>query len=72
MNEQLMIKNKYNNIQKKFKSVQSELNWLQETCKHPNVDTKHTSDRGNYDPSMDQYWIEYSCPDCGKFWTEAA
>ena len=70
MNEQLMIKNKYDQIQKKLKSVQSELEWLQETCTHPNADVKHKGDRSNYDPSMDGYWIEYNCPDCGKFWTE--
>jgi hypothetical protein len=70
MNEQQMIKNKYNQIQKKLKGIQSELDWLQKTCKHPTADAKHKADRGNYDPSMDRYWIEYSCPDCGKFWTE--
>jgi hypothetical protein len=68
--EQIMIKNKYNQIQKKLKSAQSELERLQGTCEHPNAEVKHKGDRGNYDPSMDRYWIEYNCPDCGKFWTE--
>ncbi len=70
MDEQLMIKKKYDQIQKKLKGVQSELDWLRETCKHPSANAKHKGDRGNYDPSMDRYWIEYDCPDCGKFWTE--
>lgn len=43
---------------------------LQEICNHPNVDKKYKGNSGNYDPSADSYWIEYRCPDCGKFWIE--
>lgn len=43
---------------------------LQSTCLHPNADKKYCANTGNYDPTADSYWIEYRCPDCGKFWQE--
>jgi len=43
---------------------------LQEICQHPNVLKKHRGDTGNWDRGSDKYWIEFECPDCGKFWTE--
>lgn len=43
---------------------------LQQICNHPNADKKYCGNSGNYDPSADSYWIEYRCPDCGKFWIE--
>lgn len=46
------------------------LNMLQETCDHANVHILRKSSTGNYDPSSDAYWSEFSCPDCGKFWIE--
>jgi hypothetical protein len=41
---------------------------LQAVCAHPNADKNYRGSTGNYDPSADSYWIEYRCPDCGKFW----
>lgn len=70
MNEQLKISRKYKRLEEKIKSLYNEVEQLRNTCTHPNADVKHKGDRGNYDPSMDRYWIEYNCPDCGKFWTE--
>jgi hypothetical protein len=42
---------------------------LQEKCPHTNVTKKYNGSTGNWDRSQDSYWIEYSCPDCKKFWT---
>lgn len=43
---------------------------LQAACSHVNVSKKHCADTGNWDSYDDSYWIEYRCPDCGKFWSE--
>jgi hypothetical protein len=43
---------------------------LRKVCNHPAADKKYCGTSGNYDPTADSYWIEYRCPDCGKFWTE--
>lgn len=42
---------------------------LQNLCPHPSASKKYCGDSGNWDRSEDSYWIEYRCPDCGKFWT---
>lgn len=42
---------------------------LQAACSHVNVSKKYCADTGNWDRYDDSYWIEYRCPDCGKFWS---
>ena len=42
---------------------------LQEDCPHPDASKKYCGDTGNWDRNDDSHWIEYKCPDCGKFWT---
>ena len=64
------IINKRKRIQQKIKDLHLQLETLQNECTHVNLEKRHCSDRGNYDTSMDRYWIEYSCSDCGKHWTE--
>lgn len=68
MNEQ-QISRKYKKLQEKLQSVYADIDALQESCKHNFAVKKHRASTGNYDPSCDGYWIEYKCPDCGKFWT---
>jgi hypothetical protein len=68
MNELTKIKLK--SLKEQLAHVTNQIEELNSTCTHPNVDKKHRGDTGNYDPSADSYWIEYKCPDCGKFWTE--
>lgn len=41
---------------------------IQSECKHNNKTMKYGASTGNYDPSCDEYWIDHSCPDCGKYW----
>ena len=43
---------------------------LEDACPHENATKKHKGNTGNYDPASDLYWTEFTCPDCGKFWTE--
>ena len=42
---------------------------LQKICSHVNASKKYCSDTGNWDRNSDSYWIDYSCPDCGKKWS---
>lgn len=63
------IKQRWNTIDKNIKKYYKKLKELQEECPHTNVDKKYKGNTGNYDPSCDIYWIEFKCPDCGKFWT---
>jgi hypothetical protein len=46
-----------------------ELN-LQNECQHIAVVKTHKANTGNYSPSDDCYWTEFSCPDCGKRWQQ--
>lgn len=64
-------------VRRRFKAIQKHQDkWklaekeLQAACLHVNVDEKYKGNSGNYDSSADSYWIEYRCPDCGKFWTK--
>lgn len=72
MNENMtvtQVKRKRITIQNKIISLREQLEELQNLCKHPDVTKKYGGDSGNYDPSQDSYWIDWRCPDCGKFWT---
>lgn len=51
-------------------SAEQDLRTLQAACPHTQVTKVAKSNTGNYDPSVDSYWYEFSCPDCGKWWTE--
>ncbi len=42
---------------------------LHDVCPHLDASKKHCGSTGNWDRSDDCYWIEYKCPDCGKFWS---
>jgi hypothetical protein len=52
-----------------IKKYEDKLEALQEKCQHPDVVKRHKSDTGNWDRGQDCYWMEFSCPDCDKFWT---
>jgi hypothetical protein len=43
---------------------------LQERCPHEGLQGQFRADAGNYDPSCNIYWVELSCPICGKRWDE--
>lgn len=62
------VKRKRINIYDKIKKLNEQIAELQSLCTHLDVTKKYKGDTGNYDPSADSYWIEWRCPDCGKFW----
>jgi hypothetical protein len=45
------------------------MHWMVK-CDHANAKRVARAEAGGYDPSNDHYWYEFSCGDCGKFWTE--
>lgn len=53
-----------------IQSAHKKIRRLQEQCTHPNVVKKYGSNTGNYDPSQDCYWTDFTCPDCDKRWSE--
>lgn len=57
-------------IESNLQKYNQQLKVLQETCEHTGLQKQHKADTGNYDPSADRYWTEFTCPDCGKKWTE--
>lgn len=60
------------NIQKlidKIEKAEEDLEKARNECPHVNTVEKCCGDRGNFDPSNDSYWTEYTCKDCGKFWS---
>lgn len=61
---------KYKSLKLQLEHINAQIDTLLSKCTHPNVNIQYKGDTGNYDPSADSYWIEYKCPDCGKFWTK--
>lgn len=64
------IAEKYTKYKSKISEYYSKIEILQSECTHPNHTKEYKGSGGNYDPSSDAYWIEFRCPDCGKFWVE--
>jgi hypothetical protein len=64
------ISKKRERIESALQKYNQQLKELQYSCGHPNVQKKHRANTGNYDPSSNYYWTEFTCPDCKKFWTE--
>lgn len=71
----MIKKHKKNNVRKqrdkliaKRDLINLTLNALQENCLHENVKYKYRATVGNYDSSVDYYWIDWNCDDCGKSW----
>ena len=62
LNEEII--DAYNQIKK----YREKIELLQSKCYHPknSVMIKHTGSTGNLDP--DEYWDEYTCSICKKFW----
>jgi hypothetical protein len=68
--ERVEIINQRRKIEQKISNLMVALENLQNECPHIDKLQEYKSNTGNYDPSCDLYWIEYRCPDCGKFWKE--
>lgn len=63
------IANKVIKLKRQQIKLNNQLLELQTMCTHHNVTKKFCGNTGNYDPSSDSYWIDWSCLDCGKRWT---
>lgn len=63
------IKIKADGLRQRIAETQRELSILQDKCPHTNVIVTHHGDTGNYDPTQDCYWKQYTCPDCLKSWS---
>lgn len=51
-------------------AIRKKIKAFQEKCKHVHVEKKYGANTGNYDPSADCYWTEFTCLDCNKWWRE--
>ena len=65
-----MAKLKAHKLTAEIKRLQSELVEHQNKGKHPKAVKIPKSNTGNYDSSVDSYWLECSCETCLKKLTE--
>ena len=61
---------KAHRIQAEIDNLKGQLAVHQARCKHKKVEETRGSDTGNYDRSVDSYWIDFKCPTCLARWTE--
>jgi transcription initiation factor IIE alpha subunit len=61
-----MKKNKAQKIREQISKLHEDLFILQSKCKHKNPSKKHWSTASDYIDT--QYYTDFSCPDCFKFW----
>jgi len=66
--EQELIRNQIEEIEHLIKLLHDKERKIQKECSHPDVNKEYGSDTGNWDPSADSYWVNYTCPDCKKSW----
>ncbi|HLS53897.1 MAG TPA: hypothetical protein VK031_07975 [Tissierellaceae bacterium] len=65
------IRNKREELENKIKSLKEDISSLQDMCLHPYLKKEYSSSGGGWDDSTnDMSWIDFSCPDCGKRWSE--
>ncbi len=63
---QTLIKTAYETLKTEETRIQNEIKELQDACPHTRAIGTPNSSTGGWD--KDSYWIDYKCPDCGKFW----
>jgi len=66
----ISINTRYRRLVKKAEVIRQQINDLQVECAHTGVKKEYKGNTGNWDPNDNCYWINFSCPDCGKFWRE--
>jgi hypothetical protein len=62
--------NKIEQLRKNIRDAADQIARIQEECCHPAscLESKQDSNTGNYDPSADCSWVDYTCTLCGKTW----
>lgn len=64
---------KYPKIQHKLELIEEaykEIKEIQSVCTHEGLTGKYGANTGNYCRDDDSYWVDFTCPECGKTWTE--
>lgn len=60
---------KAHRMQKEIVALRDELRRHQAKCRHLKATKENRGNTGNYDPSANSYWIEFSCPTCLRKWS---
>lgn len=60
--------NKKEKIEAKINFWKAKLKAHAALCEHPTLRYKNRGNTGNYDPSADSHWTEWSCKTCGLRW----
>jgi hypothetical protein len=63
------VRRKIKGLNTKIEKAYQEIKAIQSVCPHADLTYKYDGDSGNYDKSLDFYWIDWCCHDCGKRWT---
>lgn len=50
---------------RKQDAIQSQIDRIRLSCKHPNIEFENKSNTGNWCDADDSYWISIDCLDCG-------
>lgn len=56
-------------LAKREQAVHEAQQALRAACPHENLLYKYEGTGGTWDNPRGEYWIEWRCEDCGKFWT---
>lgn len=57
-------------LAKAIDDIKKELLIHPTTCRHYDLTGEYGANTGNWCASDDYYWVDFSCPNCGKRWTE--
>jgi hypothetical protein len=64
------MKRSVQNILLQMKRLELRLDKIRERCSHKTTTKEYGANTGNYDPSADVYWTDFTCSDCGYWWRE--
>jgi len=59
-----------NELQEEARQLYSKIKVIQDECSHPDscVTYEYGANTGNYDPTADNYWVNFHCKLCDKYW----
>lgn len=63
------IKRRIETLSKRAKKSNNEILDLRLICTHEDYTSVYRANLGNYDPSNDVYWLEFTCNICGHYQT---
>jgi hypothetical protein len=62
--------NRVEKLQAKIAVLNSQIKEIQDECIHVGATKVPKADTGNWCRSDDEYWYQFTCPECKKVWTE--